>query len=72
MRRGSLFFIGLLSAIVTITSLNIAFGRSGYYHDRYNHYGRFHDCDSRYDERYYNNKRERDKEQKTDSLNNNY
>jgi hypothetical protein len=49
MKRGGLFFIGLISAIATIISLNVAFGRSGYYYEKYPYYNRFHHCDGRYD-----------------------
>ena len=49
MKRGGLFFIGLISAIATIVSLNVAFGRSGYYYDRYPYYNHYHHCDERYD-----------------------
>ena len=49
MKRGGLFFIGLVSAIATIISLNVAFGRSGYHYDRYPCYNRFHHCNGRYE-----------------------
>ena len=42
MRRGSLFFIALLSAIITFISLNIPFGRPGYYYERYPYFHRYH------------------------------
>lgn len=62
MRRGNLFFIGLLSAIVTIISLNLAFGNSrhGFYRD---HYG----CYDRYDHRYHDSEHH-----KADSTRSNY
>ena len=72
-RRGSLFFIGLISAIATIISLNVAFGRSGFYNDRYpyhNHYYH-HRCYDRNDRDRY----ERDHEnqhQQSDSTHSNY
>ena len=69
MKRGGLFFIGLVSAIATIISLNIAFGRSGYYYDRYPYYHRFHPCDERYD-RNYDNRSMRDRREKSDSTSN--
>lgn len=72
MRRGSLFFIGLISAIVTIVSLNFAFGRPGYYYDRSSYYGRYHHCDNRYNDEQHNNRNQRDERSKTDSLNNFY
>ena len=70
MRRGSLFFIGLISAIVTIISLNVAFGRSGYYYDRYPYYNRFHHCDGRYD-RSNNERSKHDRDQHSDSTGSN-
>lgn len=51
MKRGSLFFIALLTAIITFTGLNYALGRPGYYYDRYNYHNHHH-CDNRYDRRY--------------------
>ena len=69
MKRGGLFFIGLLSAIATIISLNIAFGRSAYYYDRYPYYNRFHHCYDRHD--HYNNERSKNNE-RNDSANSNY
>jgi hypothetical protein len=70
MKRGGLFFIELISAIATIISLNIAFGRSGFYNDRYPYYNRFHRCDDRYDRRY--DEQKRNSEMNKDSLNSNY
>jgi hypothetical protein len=71
MKRGGLFFIGLLSAIATIVSLNIAFGRSGYYYERYPYYNRYHHCN----DRYYRNHDERSKQyhdRQSDSTKTNY
>lgn len=62
MRRGSLFFIGLVSAIVTIISLNLAFGNS-----RYGFYGNHYGCYDRVDHRYHNGDR-----YKADSTGRNY
>ena len=46
MRRSSLLLIGVLSVIITITSLHFAFGRS------WNYYGRGYNCyDHRYNDR---------------------
>ena len=68
MRRGSLFFIALLSAVVTFISLNIAFGRPGYYYERYPYYHRYHHYyDRHYDERY-----DRNRQKIGDSANSNY
>ena len=55
MKRGGLFFIGLLSAIVTIVSLNIAFGRSGFYNERDAYFSRYHHCGDMYDRDHKNN-----------------
>ncbi|MBV9961843.1 MAG: hypothetical protein JO072_06305 [Parafilimonas sp.] len=41
MKKGGVFFIGLASAIATIISLNVAFGRSGYYYERYPYFSAF-------------------------------
>ena len=66
MRRGGLFFIGLISAIVTIVSLNMTLGRSPFY-DRYHH------CNYGYDRHYRTNKSyQNEKHRQTDSLNSNY
>jgi hypothetical protein len=70
-RRGGLFFIGLVSAILTIISLNIAFGRQGYYFDRYPYYNRYHHCDDRYD-RNHDERSKQDRDRRSDSTNNNY
>jgi len=70
-RRGGLFFIGLISAITTIISLNIAFGRSGYYYDRNPYYSRYHHCDEKYD-RDHDERPEQDHNRRNDSTNNNY
>ncbi|MEP6597200.1 MAG: hypothetical protein ABJA71_14705 [Ginsengibacter sp.] len=43
MKRGSLLLIGVASAIITIISLNFAFGRSWNYYDN-----RWHHCNERY------------------------
>lgn len=71
MRRGNLFFIGLLSAIITIVSLNYALGRPGYFHDRYPFYHR-HRCYDRYDDRYDDRYRNDQHQQQKDSTNSNY
>ena len=65
MKRGSLFFIGLVSAIATIISLNVAFGRPGYYYERYPYYNHFHHCDGRYDR--YNERLKHDHDLRSDS-----
>ena len=73
MKRGVLFFIGLISAIAMIISLNIAFGRSGYYNQQYSFYNRYHHCYNRYNDRYRDDRNHHDeREQKVDSLNSNY
>ena len=42
MRRGSLLLIGITSAIATVISLNVIFGRSWNYYDRYyGYHGRY-------------------------------
>jgi hypothetical protein len=67
--RGGLFFIGLLSAIITIISLNVAFGRSW----NYNHYGyghRYNHCDDRYNKNH--NQTQHDKNVQADSSTRNY
>jgi hypothetical protein len=71
MKRGGLFFIGLISAIATIISLNIAFGRSGFYYDRYPYYGRYHHCNERYD-RNYDERSKQDHRLQRDSSTSNY
>jgi len=71
MKRGGLFFIGLLSAIATIVSLNIAFGRSGYYYERYPYYNRYHHCDKRYD-RTRDERSRQDHDRQSDSTKTNY
>ena len=68
MKRGGLFFIGLISAIATIISLNIAFGRPGYY-SHYPYYNRFHHCDERHD-RNYDERSKKDHGYKSDSTSN--
>jgi hypothetical protein len=70
MKRGGLFFIGLISAIATIISLNVAFGRSGYYNERYPYYSRFHHCDGRYDR--YDERSKHDHDLRSDSTISNY
>ena len=71
MKRGSLFFIALISAIATIISLNMAFGRTGYYNERYSYYSRYHHCDKRHN--YDNDKKsKRENSLQTDSTNSNY
>lgn len=71
MKRGGLFFIGLLSAIITIISLNIAFGRSGYYYDRYSYYNHYnhHRCYDGYDRDHYERQHQHER---ADSTNSNY
>jgi hypothetical protein len=69
MKRGGLFFIGLISAIITIVSLNIAFGRRGY--DEHRSYHRMHSCDRKQD--YHNDERsKKDQHQYNDSTTSNY
>lgn len=68
--RRSLFFIGLISAIITVISLNVALGRSGYYYDRYPYYSRYHNCDDKYNGRY--DERNKGDHQRRDSTNSNY
>ena len=69
MKRGSLFFIGLISAIVTIIGLNFAFGNNYNHHAFYrDHYG----CSDRYDHRYRDKDHYEKRQQKADSLNRNY
>ena len=48
MKRGNLFFIGLLSAIITFISLTYALGRPGFYYDRYHYYNRYYRCNDRH------------------------
>lgn len=69
MKRGSLFFIGLISAIVTVLSLNFAFGRSWRYYERYPYYSRYHNCDERYDRRY-DDRQERNHQRSDSSISN--
>jgi len=69
MKRRGLFFIGLTSAIITIVSLNIAFGRPGY--DERRSYHRMHSCDRRQDQRD-DERSKRDQQQYNDSTKNNY
>jgi hypothetical protein len=72
MRRGRLFFIGLLSAIVTIVSLNIALGRPGYYYKGHSFYNRYHHCYG-YDRHYRDDKNyQNEKRRQADSSNSNY
>ena len=57
MRRGNLLLIGVTSAVVTVISLNLAFGRSWNYNDRYyGYHGRY--CH----ERYHGDDRQKDKQ----------
>jgi len=49
MRRSSLFLIGIVSAIATLISLNLVFGRSWNYYDRYGE--RRHYCNEHRDQR---------------------
>ena len=46
MRRGSLLLIGIVSAIATLVSLNVIFGRSWNYYGQYGYHG--HYCNERY------------------------
>jgi hypothetical protein len=72
MKRGGLFFIGLISAIATIISLNIAFGRSAFY-DHYKYYDRYHHCYHKYDDRFRDDKNSNDDRRKgIDSTKSNY
>ena len=66
--RRSLFFIGLISAIITVISLNVALGRPGYYAERYPYYNRYHNCDDRYDKRN-DDQRQRDHQQRDSTSN---
>ncbi len=71
MKRGSLFFIGLISAIATFTGLNYALGRPGYYYERYHSYNHRHCFDERYDRRY-DERYDHDYQHHSDSLHSNY
>lgn len=71
MKRGSLFFITLISAIATFAGLNYALGRPGYYYDRYHFYYHHHCFDERYN-RYYDGQYEHNRKQLNDSLHSNY
>jgi hypothetical protein len=66
MKRGSLFFIGLISAIITIISLNFALGNSWHY-NRYSYYCRYPHHNEGYDRRHDENQN-----LKNDSTGNNY
>ena len=46
MRRGSLLLIGVASAIATLVSLNVIFGRSWNYYGHYGYSGNY--CNERY------------------------
>ena len=48
MRRGSFFLIGIVSAIATLISLNLVFGHSWNYYDRYG--DRRHYCNEHRDQ----------------------
>ncbi len=73
MKRGSLFFIAFISAIITIISLNVVLGRSGFYNERYSFYNRYHHCYNNYDQRYRDDKNHHNQQQQNpDSLNRNY
>lgn len=66
-QRRNLFLIGLLSAVVTVVSLNIAFG------SRYQHYPFYKDyngCYYRNNDRLHNNDHSNKNQQKADSLKN--
>jgi len=63
MRRGSLLFIGVLSAFITIISLHFALGRSWNYH------GRSYHC---YHHRYNDSNRLHEQKQNRDSATANY
>lgn len=67
MKRGNLFFIGLLSAVTTFISLTYALGRPGFYNNRYHYYNRYHHCYDNYDDRIYRNH-----QPYNDSTNSNY
>lgn len=69
MKRGGLFLIGLLSAVITVISLNAAFGRSYNY---YNHYNSYHHCHNFYDNRYHNKNHTQQKQMQPDSSTVNY
>lgn len=58
MRRGGFFIIAVASAVITIISLNAAFGRPGYFNERYGRYGWHHRC---YGDDYYRNRDKHDK-----------
>ncbi len=66
MRRGGLFFIGFISAVITIISLNMAFGRPDYYHNRFARYESFHHCD----DHYYDHRNNDDKNPKNENRQN--
>lgn len=66
MKRGSLFFIGLISAIITVIGLNFTFGSSWHY-NRYPYYWRYHSHNERYDRWH-----EQNQNLKNDSTHNNY
>jgi hypothetical protein len=70
MKRGAFFFIALISAIATIISLNIVFGRTGYYSERYSYYSLYHHCNERYNRD--NDKNSKQNSSRTDSTNSNY
>lgn len=74
MKRGSLFFIGLISAIATIVSLNFAFGRQGFYNDYYPYHHRYyhHYYYDRHDDGYRNRDRIDERKPQADSTNSNY
>lgn len=69
MKRGGLFLIGLLSAIITIISLNFAFGRPWSYYNHYAFRRHYYNYDNRcYDGNHYKNH----SQQKQDSSTGNY
>jgi len=73
MRRGNLFFIGVISAVATIISLNVALGRSGYYNERYPFYNRYHHCNFSHDNRFRDEKKSnQESKRRLDSTNSNY
>lgn len=66
MKRASLFLIGLLSAIITIVSLNYAFGKSWFYNNHYSFHGYYYDC------YHHNNQHTHQKQSAPDSSEANY
>ena len=71
MKRGRLFFIGLLSAIITIISLNLALGSRWNGYRNYYHNG-YHHCYNKNDDHNYDKEDHRQPQSKADSSNSNY